>query len=608
MKTKIKLLLLPVTFIIIVLIAGIVFSYYNNISEKRTHAATQTDIFIQEVLKGRISVYQFLRSPSQEKAQKVQQDFKTLNNHVLELKKTLTVKKNKELSDNIVQSSDTYIQLFNDFASLRIKDINNGIKNETSETTNIIKKMVTIGLKLEDQLQSINKSAIKLKIQAKDTLDTMLIAIAIISILLFTVLAVLLSNQIIKSLSSFQRGLIHFFEYLNKETNTVDMLDDSYPDEFGEMSKVVNTNISKTKTLIEQDILLIEDVKRIVENVKKGILHKRIEVTTQNQSLEELKTIFNEMLNILANNICGDINKVSTALGKFHDLDFTHRIPNPTGQTSQGLNSLADIINEMLVDNKSNGLTLELSADNLLENVESLNSASNEAAASLEETAAALEEITSNISNNTQNIVTMSNLASQVTTSVSKGESLANQTTEAMDEIDQEVTAINEAIAIIDQIAFQTNILSLNAAVEAATAGEAGKGFAVVAQEVRNLASRSAEAASEIKSLVEQATTKANHGKAISEDMITGYGELNTNISKTIEIIKDVEMASKEQLLGIEQINNAVAQLDQQTQQNANVASMTRDIAMHTDKIAKFVVSSANEKEFIGKEDVKAKS
>ena len=201
----------------------------------------------------------------------------------------------------------------------------------------------------------------------------------------------------------------------------------------------------------------------------------------------------------------------------------------------------------------------------------------------------------------------MSQLASNVTESALKGEKLANQTTDAMNEIDKEVNAINDAITVIDQIAFQTNILSLNAAVEAATAGEAGRGFAVVAAEVRNLASRSAEAAKEIKNLVETATKKADQGKRISEDMISGYKMLNENISQTIDLIKNVETSSKEQLAGIEQINDAISSLDQQTQQNAMVASQTYEVAVQTDTIAKLVVSNANAKEFIGKDEVKAK-
>jgi methyl-accepting chemotaxis protein len=167
----------------------------------------------------------------------------------------------------------------------------------------------------------------------------------------------------------------------------------------------------------------------------------------------------------------------------------------------------------------------------------------------------------------------MSHYASSVTSSVADGKELANQTTIAMDEINKEVASINEAITVIDQIAFQTNILSLNAAVEAATAGEAGKGFAVVAQEVRNLASRSAEAANEIKTLVENATTKANNGKVIADKMIDGYSVLNENITKTIDLISDVSTASKEQKQGIQQINDAVTQLDHTAQENASSAS-----------------------------------
>jgi methyl-accepting chemotaxis protein len=222
----------------------------------------------------------------------------------------------------------------------------------------------------------------------------------------------------------------------------------------------------------------------------------------------------------------------------------------------------------------------------------------NEQAASLEETAAALEEITSITRNNAENAVKMATLGQTVRKSVTNGQSLASQTATSMDEINDKVTAINEAINVIDQIAFQTNILSLNAAVEAATAGEAGKGFAVVAQEVRNLASRSAEAAKEIKALVEDATSKANSGKQISGAMIKGYDELNSHISETIHIIEDVSSASKEQMTGIEQINDAVTMLDRVTQENASESNNVSQIAAEVQAMANELVSDAKTKQF----------
>ena len=373
------------------------------------------------------------------------------------------------------------------------------------------------------------------------------------------------------------------------------------------MAKVINENIQKTQDLINQDNALIEDVKRVTNQVKSGNLNIKIEKSTINDELEELKSSFNEMLEVTKSNVCSDINKVLSVLDSFSKLDFRVKIDNDNGKVAVGINNLSNIINHMLVENKSNGLTLEESSKMLLFNVNKLNLSSNEAAASLEETAAALEEITSNIRNNTESIAKMSQLSNGVTKAVNEGQAMANQTTTAMDEINTQVNLVNEAIGVIDNIAFQTNILSLNAAVEAATAGEAGKGFAVVAQEVRNLATRSAEAAKEIKAIVERATVKANEGKNIATNMIDGYKNLNSNISSTMNLISDIENASKEQLMGIEQINDAVSELDRQTQQNAMVSSQTHDIALVTDEIAKEIVKEANSKGFIGKDSAKAR-
>ncbi len=378
-------------------------------------------------------------------------------------------------------------------------------------------------------------------------------------------------------------------------------------DEIGEIAYLFNIYMRNIQDGIKKDTLFIEEVKNIVDEVKKGYLTNRLNKGVDSKSLEELRLSFNEMLENLNANIGKDTNQIIDVLESFSRLDFRARIHDDDGKIALSLNQVCQMITQILVENKSNGLTLENSSTLLLENVDRLNINSNETAAALEQTAASLEEITGNIRSNTENVSQMSIYANTLNESAKEGEGLASKTTSAMDEINEQVKSINDAIGIIDKIAFQTNILSLNAAVEAATAGEAGKGFAVVAQEVRNLASRSAEAAKEIKDLVGNANVKANEGKSIADNMISGYNTLSLNINKTIELIDGIESSSKEQLLGIEQINDAVNKLDHQTQENVSISNLTYDIAKQTDEIALVIVQNADEKEFEGKQYVEAK-
>jgi len=423
-----------------------------------------------------------------------------------------------------------------------------------------------------------------------------------IGIALTLILSRTIAFTILFEVKDLEQELNDFFAFINFEKDDLDIIVINSNDELGKMSRVINENIDKTKHNISTDKDLIQETIYVADRINKGHLGTRIQKSSNNPQLNELKSIINEMLNTMQNNI----TKVMDVLTSYSTLDYRPKVDK--GDLEGTLSILCDDVNLLgkaitntLINNKKNGLTLRDSSQTLLNNVDTLNSNSNSAAASLEETAAAIEEVTSNITLTTNNISQMANNASEVIKASTIGNKLANDTTSAMDEINNEVLSIKEAITVIDQIAFQTNILSLNAAVEAATAGEAGKGFAVVAQEVRNLASRSAEAANEIKILVENASNKANYGKEISDQMIHGYEDLNNSISKTTNLIKDVETASKEQLLGIKQINNAVNLLDQQTQENASIAGQTYDIATQTDTIAKLVVDDVNEKEFIGK-------
>ncbi|WP_428025167.1 methyl-accepting chemotaxis protein [Arcobacter sp.] len=460
---------------------------------------------------------------------------------------------------------------------------------------------------ISDAQKNLNTVVININEILEEKIRQYQINIWIVSIffitLILTILYYISSKTIVTPIKNFEKGLIDFFKYLNNEINDVSLLNLNTKDELGNMAEIVNKNIIKTKKLLEEDKSLINETIVVLEEFEKGDLSQRIQTISNNPSLNELKNVFNKM----AINLEKNVKNILTVLDKYTKYNYLDEVNNlhlnkDLLELANGVNTLGNSITNMLITNKTIGTELNNSSNTLLLSVDKLNNNTVEAARSIEETSISLDEITKKIIENNENVEKMSSYTNELTISVKDGEKLAQQTANAMDEITERVTSINEALNLIDQIAFQTNILSLNAAVEAATAGEAGKGFAVVAQEVRNLANRSAEAAKEIKDMVENANTKANEGKQISDDMINGYSNLSSNINETILLINSVSESSKTQEKEMNQINSLVSQLDKKTQENLEVSQSTFDMASKTNQISNQVVKETNTKIFKGKD------
>ena len=462
----------------------------------------------------------------------------------------------------------------------------------------INKKLSTVNIIADEQ----NKLSYSNALKKIDSTLYSLYTLVVFALIILVAIVFVITNSIKIPLQKFQDGLIEFFKYLNQETKDSKLIEIDSKDELGLMASIVNENILNTNKSIERDRTLVDSAIKCANEAKKGLLNTRIEGETNNISLNELKNVINQMLGAIESNI----KNAMKVLSSYTNYDYRNKI-NINGlegdikDLCNDVNNLGLAITSMLQENKKIGLVLSSNADILSNNVSKLTASANSQAASLEETAAAIEEITANMQNSSQNITKMTSYANEVSSSVEIGQKLASKTAVSMDEINEQTQAIADSITIIDQIAFQTNILSLNAAVEAATAGEAGRGFAVVAQEVRNLASRSAEAAKEIKELVINATNKANEGKVISSEMIQGYEKLNSNIHNTLSLINEVSSSSKEQFNAMEQINDTVNNLDRVTQQNAVSAEEANKVAREVNDIAEKVVAYTQEKEFEGK-------
>ncbi len=458
-------------------------------------------------------------------------------------------------------------------------------------------------------MQKVEKNVSKLlsanidKLKNEAQLSFVTNAISGIVFMVITLLfGFLIYKKIDRDMSLLKLNLLEFFDFIAKKQDDINVTNVEGKDEFAVLINTINKEVIQTKEIASKDNIVLKEIDEVISRVENGFFTYSILSDAGSDSVNLLKTNINNMISTTKEKL-DTLSLILDAYGKYQydfRLEESQRkgMAGNIGTLSTSLLAMGEDISMFMATFSNVVEKLNANTNILLDTSSSLSNSSNEQASSLEETAASIEEITNSIQSNAQSVVNMSNLSDELQDTASKGNTLANDTSNAMEEINVKVNQISEAISIIDQIAFQTNILSLNAAVEAATAGEAGKGFAVVAQEVRNLASRSAEAANEIKALVESATQKSLAGQKVSSDMIEGYNELSSKIVQTKEIIDNVANSSQDQKSRIVQINDAISSLDHMTQKNAVSARNLNKISTEVEKLSNQIETTISQAKF----------
>ena len=293
---------------------------------------------------------------------------------------------------------------------------------------------------------------------------------------------------------------------------------------------------------------------------------------TANQAASTLSTATTIMIGGLAG---------AVLIGVLLAFFITRGITKPLNRIIAGLNDGADQVND--------------AASQVSAASQQLAEGASEQASSLEETSASLEEMAAMTRTNATNSKEANTLSGQARTAAENGDQTMHRLNDAMTAINESSGQISKIIKVIEEIAFQTNLLALNAAVEAARAGEHGKGFAVVADEVRNLAQRCAEAARETTGLIEDSVNKAKEGADVAGEVGSALGTIVGDVAKVTELITGISQASQEQAQGVDQVNVAVSQMDKVTQQNASGAEESASAAEELSAQAATVKSMVDE-------------
>jgi methyl-accepting chemotaxis protein len=343
---------------------------------------------------------------------------------------------------------------------------------------------------------------------------------------------------------------------------------------------VVDTDGTRLGTVVEwadrtAEVEVEQEVDGIIASARSGDLARRIDTRNKTDFFLKLSQGINELIGVVEE-VFDNIARVMKAMSGGN-------LTQPIEADYQGTyGEVKEAVNETIVKLESIVSQLLETADVIATGADEINSGNNnlsqrteQQAANLEETAASMEELTSTVRNNADNAQQANQVSANARQLAEKGGEVVSRAVSAMSEINASSNKIAEIIGVIDEIAFQTNLLALNASVEAARAGDQGRGFAVVATEVRNLASRSAAAAKEIKELIQDSVEKVKGGSELVNESGSTLQEIVLGVKQVGDIIAEIAAASAEQSSGIDQVNQAVTAMDEVTQQNAALAEQT---------------------------------
>ncbi|MGH1477739.1 MAG: methyl-accepting chemotaxis protein, partial [Geminicoccales bacterium] len=320
---------------------------------------------------------------------------------------------------------------------------------------------------------------------------------------------------------------------------------------------------------LTEELRLQGSIDQVLAAANEGDFSKRIDAASMQGTMAKLASGINQ-LNQLVEGATLDLAKMFASMA---EGDLTKQITadyqGSLGELKDSANRTASQLARIVDQVQTSTNEVKDAAAEISSGTSDLAERTEQAASNLEETAAATEQMSATVKQNAESAKNASQLAEIANQTASKGGAVVNQAVSAMSGIEESAQKITDIIGVIDEIAFQTNLLALNASVEAARAGEAGKGFAVVAQEVRQLAQRSAQAASDIKILIQDSNGQVKDGAQLVNQAGEALGDIVDSIGKVTGIVRDISSASQEQASGVQEINSSINSMDQMTQQNS---------------------------------------